>query len=126
MLQQQQQTEVVVPHALGDGSIIGTTVIQPQHSQATSSAAANNVAATRKGILKRSNHDTSPSATTAQNSWDYELSPGKTNKVDSNILHLPMGLPPPPPSSTSAAAAISGEIANLAIVGLIFIQTHCR
>lgn len=98
-------------HALGDGSIIGTTVIQPQHSQATSSAtnaaAANNVATTRKGILKRSNlHDTSPSA---QNGWDYELSPGKTNKVESNILHLPMGLPPPPPSSTSA---ISGMAEN--------------
>ena len=86
---------------LGDGSIIGTTVLQPHHSQAP------------KGILKRTPADP---ATQNNGGWDYELSPppvsrnaelhGKTTALgapDNSILHLPMGLPPPPPG-----AAISG------------------
>ena len=98
------QTEVVVPRALGDGSIIGTTVIQPSNSQA------------RKGILKRSANQDSA----AQNKWDYELSPSskatsteniaknhfhhahqKQNHHEPDILQLPMGLPPPPGTTVS-------------------------
>ena len=111
------QTEVVVPRALGDGSIIGTTVIQPQHSQTTTTAAT--IAASRKGILKRTNQDTSTSSGAAtQNNWDYELSPSpmeadQTSKASTQLCHkdakdmmqLPMGLPPPP---SSGSTAISG------------------
>ena len=90
----------MVPGALGDGnsSIIGTTVLQPQHSQ-------------RKGILKR----TATQDSSAQNDWDYQLSPEQPQKQrkehhhhdhEPDILQLPMGLPPPP--SGTAATAISG------------------
>ena len=45
----------MVPRSLGDGSIVGTTVLQPQQAHQT-----------RKGILKRTNNT---------NNWtDYELS----------------------------------------------------
>ena len=116
------QTEVVVPRALGDGSIIGTTVIQPQHSQTTTATAAT-IAASRKGILKRTNQDTAAT----QNNWDYELSPSpmeadQTSKSSTQLCHkdakdmmqLPMGLPPPP---SSGSTAISGTYVVYILVG---------
>ena len=106
----------MVPRSLGDGSIIGTTIIQPQHTQTA-----------RKGILKRTAADSANSA--AQNDWDYELSAENINKNpavhhhhnhhnhhrphnkadfqnggEPDILQLPMGLPPPP-----GTTAISGK-----------------
>ena len=97
--------------ALGDGnssSIIGTTVLQPQHSQ-------------RKGILKR----TATQDCGAQNNWDYQLSPEQKRKEhhddhrgheNPDILQLPMGLPPPPSGNPgSAGTTITNAISGIQI-----------
>lgn len=106
----------MVPRALGNGSIVGTAVLQPQsHSGGGGTLS-------RKGILKRT------AAQDAANNWDYELSPSRKDMPDghgvqheqqplqqpqmaSNPLATAspdMSLPPPPLSFSMPPPPISG------------------
>lgn len=87
---------------MGDGSIIGTTVLQHQQPQQQQQQNAASMMMARKGILKRSNQKDGPNAA---NNWDYELStsPNMTEaashqpQIEADIVPpLPLGLPPPP------------------------------
>ena len=99
----------MVPRGLGDGSIIGTTVIQQPANQPHQQPHPQASTATRKGILKRTpanpnqdsaapsagNAATAASAATSmsQNKWDYEISPSSTdtNKTAEHHHHVHAG-----------------------------------
>ena len=121
----------MVPRNIGDGSLVGATVLHPlpqQQGQISSSSLNNHQ--TRKGILKRSQLNNA-----AANNWtDYELSSsnnllddqqqqGQQNGgrqmdpdiVPSGLPPLPIGLPPPPgsglpPPGSAPEEAVSGEV----------------